>query len=417
MRPARLGITLSVLLLGVLFAGFSNAAIVTSVEPRLIEEMDTTTLTVRTTGSTKTETLDLSPLEKDFEVLASNTQSRYRSVNGRVESWVEYQISLRPRRSGELVVPSIVVGNERSKTVRLIVRAMDPGVKQAIERMVFFTTELSADPVYVQAETILNRRLYYSNGVQIYSDLPGVPEIPNAVVVPLGDTQSGSTVFNGQRYGVIEQQFAIFPEHSGTLIIPEISITSSIRMQSGGRTRRSGIRISTDEKRVEVLPIPPEYPREAPWVPATDVRITETWSPSRTSLEVGEPLHRTLSVTAIGNTGSVIPPLAVEFSEQHFKWYPEAPTLDDDNKGRHIVGNRIEGYSLIPISAGPATLAEVALTWWDTQARQVRVAKLAPSTLTITGGRLSDSIAGTDTPSTSEPRLLPAQVGEVRPKE
>ncbi len=388
-----------------LLAAFSHAAIVTSLEPRLVEEMDTVRLTLRATGRTNVETLDLSPLEADFEVLANNTQSQYRSVNGRVEAWVQYQISLRPRRTGELVVPSIAIGDERSEAVQLIVRAMDPRVKQTIERMVFFESELSTNPVYVQAETVLKRRLYYSNSVQIYSDLPGLPEIPNAVVIPLGSTESYSTVLNGQRYGVLEQQFAIFPEQSGIVVIPEISITSSVRLHSDGRVRRWGIRISTDEERLKVLPIPAEYPRNQTWLPAMDVRIDETWSPGQTSFTLGEPVHRSVSVTAIGNTGSAIPPLGIEFSEEHFKWYPQAPNLDDDKKGQHIIGNRIEDYSLIPIKPGPVPLAEVAVTWWDTTTRQVRVAKLPRRMLAITGSVVPREPEPTDAESSFAPQV------------
>jgi hypothetical protein len=399
---ARFQPAIGAVLISMLLAGISNAAVVTSLEPRLVDEMDTVRLTLRATNRTKIETLDLSPLERDFEVLSNNTQSQYRSVNGRVETWIQYQISLRPRRTGELVVPSIAIGDERSDAIELVVRAMDPRIKQTIERMVFFETELSENPVYVQAETVLTRRLYYSNSVQIYSDLPGLPDVSNAVVIPLGDTRSHTTVLDGQRYGVVEQQFAIFPEHSGSLLIPEISITSSVRLQSRGRVRRSGIRISTDEVHVEVLPIPAEYPRSEPWLPATDVRIDETWSPRQASYALGEPLNRSLSVTATGNTGSAIPPLGIGFSDVHFKWYPQAPSLDDDNAGSQIIGNRLEGYSLIPIKPGAAPLVEVAVTWWDTAARKVRVAKLPQRLLTITGDGTAQQ------PAPADPEPLPA---------
>jgi hypothetical protein len=375
-------------LFSLLLVGISHAAIVTSVEPRLVEEMDTVRLTLRSTGNTNTESLDLSPLQKDFEVLGSNTQSQYRSVNGRVQAWVEYQISLRPKRTGELVVPSITIGAESSESIAVNVRAMDAGIKQSIQQMVFFETELSENPVYVQGQTILKRRLYYSNGVQIYSDLPGMPEITNAVVIPLGDTRSSSTVLDGQRYGVIEQQFAIFPEQSGALLVPEISITSSVRVQSGGRVRRSGIRISTEAQHIKVLPIPPEYPTDQTWLPANDVRIAQTWSPGESSFKIGEPVNRTMRVVAVGNTASAIGPLDVEFPPEHFKWYPEAPTLDDETSGAQIVGTRIEGYSLIPVNPGAVSLAEVGVTWWDTSAHQVRVARLPSTSLTITGAVL-----------------------------
>ena len=228
------------LLLGlVAWAHTAAGEVRTIVEPRLVDEMETVRLTLRADGVTQGDSPDLAPLEVDFEVLGTQTSSRISTINGRTNSLLEYQINLRPRRTGEITVPALRVGDQLSEEIVLVVRPLDPGVRRTIERMVFFESELTAEPVYVQAETILIRRLYYSNGVQIYSDLPGVPEIENAVVIPIGDTQSSSTLSDGQRYGVIEQRFAIFPESSGTLAIPAISVTSSVRLQSGGRTRRS----------------------------------------------------------------------------------------------------------------------------------------------------------------------------------
>ena len=354
-------------------------------EPRVIDELDSLQLNVRATDTQLPDAPDLSVLESDFEILGSQTTSQRRSVNGNVESWVDYQYTLRPRRSGEITIPPIRVGDQYSAPTLVIVRALDPSIKQSIERMVFFETELTQNPVYVQAQTIFIRRLYYANGVQLYSDLPGAPDVANAVIVPLGDTKSSTTLVQGTRYGVIEQRFAIFPEQSGELHIPESAITSSVRVRRDGRTRRSGIRISAPAQSITVLPIPAEYPADVPWLAATDIQLRETWSPERTTYNLGDPLSRAIAVTAIGNTGSSIPPLQVNVPGEYFKLYPEPPTLDDDATGTQVIGSRIESYSLIPTAPGSVTLPPLTLTWWDTQARTVRTAHAPPRLLNLRG--------------------------------
>ena len=197
-------------------------------EPRVVDELDSITLNVRATETQLPDAPDLSVLEADFEILGTQTTSQRRSVNGNVESWVDYQYTLRPRRSGEIAIPPIRVGDQYSAATTVIVRALDPTLKRSIARMVYFETELTENPVYVQAQTVFVRRLYYASGVQLYSDLPGIPDVANAVIVPLGETRSSSTLVEGTRYGVIEQRFAIFPEQSGQLIVPESAITSSV---------------------------------------------------------------------------------------------------------------------------------------------------------------------------------------------
>jgi hypothetical protein len=368
-------------------------------EPTLVDELDPVQLNIRVSDTHVADAPDLSVLESDFEILGSQTTSQRRSVNGKVESWVDYQFSLRPKRSGEITIPPIRVGDQSSAATQLIVRRLDPNTKQSIERMVFFETEVTVNPVYVQAQTIFIRRLYYANGVQLYSDLPGIPDVANAVIVPLGDTRSSTAVRDGTRYGVIEQRFALFPEQSGSLRIPESSITSSVRLRRDGRTRRSGIRISAPPQTLTVLPIPAHYPTSAAWLPATNVRLTETWSPNQSVLDLGDPITRSIAVTAVGNTGSSIPPLRVDFPSRHFKHYPESPTLDDDASGERVVGNRTQGYSLIPTTRGAASVPPVTLTWWDTQARLVRTAQLPGRMLTLRGSPTPDQIPAEPSPA------------------
>ncbi|MDZ7670803.1 MAG: BatD family protein, partial [Gammaproteobacteria bacterium] len=387
----------------------------TTLEPRIIDELDTARLTIRASGSNEAQSLDLEALEADFEVLTTQTSSQYRSVNGQVQSWVEYQITLRPRRSGELTVPAITVGAETTEPVRLRVRGLDPELREAIERMVFFESELSTDPVYVQAQTVLTRRLYYSSGAQIYSDLPGLPEIADAIVTPLGETTSSTTIRDGRRYGVIEQRFAILPERSGELTIPAISITSSVRLQLDGRTRRSGVRIATDPMTVEVLPIPATYPADHPWLPAEALELTERWSPPNTAVEVGDPLTRTLTARIRGNVSSAIPPLTPVLPAQNFRRYPEPPDLEDDTSGSSVRGRREERYAVIPTAPGDLRLPPTEVVWFDVNAREVRTASTPGRGMSIRGSAVStpadadNQSAGGDAPAGN---TEPAEAGE-----
>ena len=366
-------------------AGGALATLRTFVEPRLVDEMDTIRLTIRKEGSNQSEAPDLNPLMKDFDVLGSQTSSRISSINGRTMASVEYQISLRPQRTGELTIPSLDIGGEQSEAIVVRVRALDPSVKEAIARMVFFETELDRNPVYVQAETVLTRRLFYSQGVQIYSDLPGVPKIENAVVIPLGETQSRSVLRDDRRYGVIEQRFALFPEESGSLTIPAISVTSSVRLQSQGRSRRSGIRVSTEEIILEVLPIPAGYPADAPWLPARNVSVRQQWSPSLSSVDVGEPLTFEVAVRVEGNRGSAIPPIPLPLPPDQFKIYPEAPGMEEVADSGTVAGTRTERFALIPTAPGRLSVPELSITWWDTEADRLRQTAVPITPLEITG--------------------------------
>jgi hypothetical protein len=392
-----------------------------TVEPRVIDVLDTARLTIRSSGSGQTAPLDLGGLDEDFEVLSTRSSSQYRSVGGRVESWLEHQIVLRPRRAGTLTIPPVQVGDRITEPISLQVRDLAPELRDAIETLVFFETEISANPVYVQAQTILVRRLFYGSAAQIYSDLPGLPDIDGAVVMPLGETVSGTAFRDGQRYGVIEQRFAIFPERSGTLTIPEIAITTSVRLQVDGRTRRSGVRVATDRITLDVLPIPPEYPAGQPWLPAERVTLRDDWTPDSETVRVGEPVRRLVEARIEGNGSAALAPLRTRLPETHFRTYPEPPRRTDDASGSTVRGTRTESYALIPRAPGELQLPPVAVTWWDVNAQRVRVARAPERVLTISGAALTSDPGAAGAPGAgvdhtrSEPTPMTAEAGSAEP--
>ena len=381
------------LLLCLLPAAAAQAAIQASIDPPTVEEMQTARLTLRVVGSSDTESLDLSPLERDFEVLGTSTNSMMHFANGQMQSWVEYRINLRPKRTGQLQVPSLSMHGQSSPPLQLHVRPLAPSARDAIDRMLFFTLDISPKPVYVQAQAVLTRRLHYSSGVQFHSDFPGAPEIPDAVVLPLGEPVSRPEVRDGEPYMVLEQRYAIFPERSGQLRIPEAAVASSVQFQSNGRLRRASVRASAPETLIEVLPIPPAYPADQPWLPAREVTIQDVWEPSDATLNLGEAARRTLQVRAVGNTGSSIPPLEAALPEAFFKQYPEPVALNDASAPPQLIGSREQAYSVIPARRGTALLPELRLTWWDTANRQVRIATAPARQVRIAGALPSGALA------------------------
>ena len=400
-------------LLAAVFTANANAAITATLDRQAIDELGTVQLSLRAEGASQAEELDVSPLESAFEVLGTNTTTQFRSVNGQVSQWVEYQINLRPKRSGSLDIPPLSLGGQQSPPLRLQVVPLDAGVRDAIEAMIFFEAEASPNPVRVQAQTILTRSLFYANGVQVYSDLPAAPEIPGALVIPLGENRSATAIRQGRPYGVLEQRYAVFPEQKGRLRIPEISVMSSVRLPGPAGGRRSGIRVSTPEIQVDVLPIPPDYPADQPWLPAEAVSITEAWQPADPRFHVGEPVQRTIRVNVVGNTGSAVPPLNLNLPERFFKQYPEPVRLDDGNSGLDAQGSRQETHSIIPVHPGEATLPPLRLTWWDSVNERVQEAVLPGRTLRITGEAPVD-LGPADETSVQEPqRSEPANAQPV----
>ena len=366
----------------------SNAELSTRLSRSSIDELESVQLTIRANGTRSVEELDLSELEKNFQVLNTNTSSQYQYINGNEQSWVDYQITLKPRIAGTLTIPSLTIGNEISLPLTLKVRPISQSLRDEINQLVFFEVETSKESVYVQEQLLFTRRLVYSNGVQLYNEIPGPPKIANALVLILGETRSGTTERNGKKYGVVEQRFAIFPEMSGKLEIPAIDITASVRLIERGRVSRKGVRVSTTDLLVNVMPVPEAYPEEAPWLPAQAIILTQTLEPGVSKANVGDTLQRKIQVRIDGNTGSILPSLNAQPSESLFSIYPTAPSIEDDTSGDSVIGFRTESSSIVPLQPGQLSLGETSITWWDTVSNEVRTSVLADSRISAAGSAI-----------------------------
>jgi hypothetical protein len=363
----------------------AHAAVSAQLSAQSIDELETVRLGIKITDTRQTQALDLSALEKDFHVMNTSTASRSQFLNGRGQSWVDYQITLQPKRTGTLTIPSIAVGNQRTPTLELKVHPLSAQTRQKIDELVFFENTVSASTIYVQSQLILTRRLLYSQGVQLYSDLPGAPEIADAVVLSLGETSSGTTQRHGKPYGVVEQQYAIFPETSGTFTVPGISITASVRLIEGNRVSRKGVRVGTSDEQITVLPVPAIYPADQPWLPAIDVTLFDVVSPGRPEHQVGDTLTHELFVHIEGNIGSISPPLTLSLSDKDYRLYPQAPTIEDDTTSSTVRGSRLQTTAIVPLIPGQLRLPVSELYWWDTLNNEVRISRTILQTLNVTG--------------------------------
>ena len=368
-----------------------QAEVISLLSSESIEELESVRLAIRHVGTRQSETLDLAMLNRDFHVMGTNTSSQYQYINGKAESWIDYQITLQPKHSGTLIIPPIKVGNERTKAMQLEVRKLTESARARIAGLIFYEQEFSTDEVYVQSQLLMTRRLFYMDGVQLYGGRPDAPEVDEALVITLGENRNTSGVRNGKAYGVIEQRYAIFPQSSGLLTIPPIQLSASVRLIDRGRASRKAVRVSTDSFQINVLPIPNEFPKDQPWLPALDLTLEQQFgSATNQTISVGENLSRTLELNVYGNTGAIAPPLLGELDARKFKQYLSPAVIDEDTNGSMVVGSRTEAADIVARTPGTHMLPGIDIYWWDTENKAVMQTSIAATVLTIDGQLLPE---------------------------
>lgn len=376
-------------------------ALTASVDRTAISPNESLTLTVRYDGQAIGDP-DFSDLERDFRILSNQRQSQLSFGSGANRSYTQWVLTLMPKRTGELVIPSFNFKGQVSDAVPIAVDNSRPAAGN--KEPVFVETDVDEKRVYVGQQILLTQRLYTAVNL---TDLSVTPlDVGDAQAVKVHETQYQKRI-NGVDYSVIEIRYALFPENPGELTIPPARFTGVKPDRADpfapfGRSffNRGGKRIvlATEEQRIEVLPKPASL--SGPWLPSKGLSLAQRWSHEPGELTVGEPATRSIIISAQGLQGAQLPPLPTETSPE-LKTYPDQPTIENQTSESGVVGTRIESVALVATRPGKITLPPVTVTWWDTVSNRLRTTELEAVTLNILPAPQSGSTA----PSGSAPTI------------
>ncbi len=354
------------------------------VEARLdrnpIDLGDTVALTIQSTGAASAP--DLTPLMQDFELLDQSSGRSFEMINGTSASRVTYQITLRPRREGNLVIPALQVGKQRTAPIALTVRPAPPVATRAGNADVFLETEVDDATPYVQQSVGVVLRLFY--GVPLVSGELDLDAPDGAVLQKVGDDVQGSREINGRRYNLIERRFLLVPERSGTVTLPAPRFNG--RGAGGwfddlvGNGRRE-LRVAGAPRALTVRAQPPGAPQ--PWLPLRDLRMRYVGAP--TAARVGEAATLVVEGIAEGATRAQLPEMPVP-SVPGAQVFAEPIQYDETFTGGAPQVKWTQRYAVVPDRPGRLTVSGLGIPWWDVAASAAKMARLPDLPLQVAAG-------------------------------
>lgn len=333
---------------------------------------------------------DYELLQKDFEILNTQSGTQMSIINGNMEASTEWKIALAPRRIGKLLIPSFNINGAVSDAIEITVEGKSRKPKDG-QNDVSVEIETNVDTAYVQQQIIVTLRLYTTVGLSGVELQP--MQVQDALVVQLDERQY-QTKINNRPGAVVETRYAIFPQQSGELIIPSLLYQVSVNTGTRdiwdrfyGNSQNNLLRLRTEEQRINVLPAPASA-KGAPWLPANKLELTEHWSASTDSLKVGEPITRTITIKADGLTAGQITPLEIE-NIDGVTLYKDQAQNDDQKSAKGVVGSRIETIAIVPTKQGVFTLPATKVRWWNNHSQMMETAYLDAVTLKVGSGAMS----------------------------
>ncbi len=359
--------------------------------PAMINE--SITLTVIADDDINRDGLDTSILEQDFMVGRSSVSSQTSMVNFKTSRTTTWQIVLIARTTGNLVIPALSIEGQQSQPINIEV--LEKSSSQSNKQQdIFVTSELSSTEVYVQQLLTLTLKLHFS--VELKSGSLTEPSLINANIEKIGQDQQSDGIINGKRYRIIEQTYAITPEQSGQFKLEAPVFSGEIMTQSRRRSNflsfaeTKPVSIIGDPIKLNVLPIPDSFlnhnsnqsSQKSQWLPSELLTLHQEWQANEGKFIAGEPITRTITLTAAGLSKAQLPKLTMQ-AVKGLKVYPDQAQLHSNLSKERLVSQKTQNFAIVASHAGTFELPEIAITWFNTVTNRVQQAVLPAETITV----------------------------------
>lgn len=334
---------------------------------------------------------DYTPLRNDFALGAKSANQQMQVTNGSVTVRALFGVVLTPRKSGELIVPAIRVGNERTEPLRLQVGASAsdagssaPGAAAAAQgnEDAFVQTQVDDPQPYVQQSVGVVVRLYFAT--QLASGELDLEAPDGASLQRIGDDVSSVKVLNNRQYNVVERRYLLVPERSGRLVLPSARFNGrSVGGFFDDYFGRGNGELSARSASIplQVRAQPANAPQ--PWLPLRSLQLRYTTTPQRAT--AGEAAQLVVEASARGATQAQFPELPTP-SVPDAQVFAEPPQYEE----RFVDGSPqlrlTRRYSIVPNRAGPLVVPGLQVAWWDVGAAAAKTAALPDLTLDVAAG-------------------------------
>ncbi|WP_100655673.1 BatD family protein [Alteromonas flava] len=357
------------------------------------------TLSITADGDVDRNAFDASVLLNDFVVGQTSVSSQTRMVNFETSRSTTWNVILFPRAVGNYTIPALTVAGATTDPIELAVIPVSNNNDQEM-RDIFVTTALDNQEVYIHQQLIYTVKLYLAKDIERGS--LQAPELVDADIRQIGKDAEYSEIVNGKRYRVIERTFAIIPQKSGSYSINgpvfQGEVIANTRQSFGFFNRTQTVNRVGPAQELTVLPVPDDI--QGVFLPSEFVDISEEWSSDIAEWTVGEPITRTLTLTAVGLTDAILPEIDDRYPPA-IKTYPDQANSTSAENAQSIVAQRVESIALIPSKPGSFVLLPVEVEWFNILTKQIETAVIPARTIQVKAAASNSTAAPLSPPPSS----------------
>ncbi|WP_226989089.1 BatD family protein [Paraglaciecola arctica] len=365
-------------------------------------------LSVVANGEVDKGAFDSSFLMKDFVVGRTSISSQTKMVNFDTTRTTSWSTILIPKNKGRFTIPSFDIDGSLTKPIEVLVIPVSANTSSN-GRDLYITTDVDVEQAYLQQQIRYTVKLHLGKDLQRGS--LSSPTLENADIRQIGKDKEYNDVVDGRRYRIIERSFAIIAQQSGTFTIEgplfEGEVADNSRQSFGFFNRSKAVNRVGPSQSITVLPIPSNYDQH--WLPSDFVQLDDEWQGNTHEYIAGEPITRTITLTAIGVVEEQLPQITSTYPDS-VKTYPDQAETTTVEKDENLIAQRKESIAIIPSQAGELVIPEVRIPWFNTITKKTEYAVLAEKTLNILPATTQPSSAIPLSPSIqAAPEIKPQQ--------
>ncbi len=386
-----------------------------------VELGESVTLNLRANGGGMVSVPDLRALSPDFAVLGSSSNTSISIINGQRTTQVTVGVALRPLHAGTLRIPSLSFAGGTTPPIDLeVVQATaDAGASTAAPGQKDVFVEASIDPAsaYVGQQMVYTVRLFFAT--DLTSGALEDPQVTGVDLPRLGGEINYQAERGGRRYNVIERRYAAIPQREGHIQIPSVMFQGeSVNMANPDAFFGNGTPVTASSPAVDIDVRPaPAQASQGAWLPARALSLSLDGGPAHGDLHVGEPLNVVMNLQATGIPYEALPSLSLP-SLDGATVYPDKPVNGTRVEGQWLVGQRQQGFAVVPNRAGTLTIPETTLTWWNVVENHAETARVPARTFNVLPGAGTPPSSSTPVsqastgPTVAAPAQVPAAAGQ-----
>jgi len=189
-----------------------------------------------------------------------------------------------------------------------------------------------------------------------------LPDVSGAFLMQTDTTTiKFSEKTEGENWSVIRYPLALYPQKSGQLEIPPITVR--FNTSAGFGSPDKAFEFQTEPLQLTVK-LPPGVKEGTLLVTTASFDLTHDWQPESGAAKTGDAFTLTVRRRADEISAMLLPPIPV-FRTEGLATYPQAPEVNDKTNRGDLTGERIDSIIWVAEKPGNYDIPGIRFQWWD----------------------------------------------------